>query len=502
MGLKSFILKPYARFMAKKVRDWSSRPIEVQENLLTELVENGKKTMFGQDHGFSEINNYEAFKKQVPIRDYEGLKTYIEKIKKGEANILWPGKPIYFAKTSGTTSGVKYIPITKDSLPNHVGSARNAVFCYIAETGNASFFDGRMIFLSGSPELEKTGGILTGRLSGIVNHEIPFYVKGNQLPSWETNCIEDWETKVGAIVEETYTENLTLIGGIPSWVQMYFEKLLEKTQAPNIAAMFPNLQLYVYGGVNYEPYRKKFEHALGRSVHTIETYPASEGFIAFQDSQKERGLLLQVNAGIFYEFIPAQEVFNENPTRLTLKDVELEKNYALVLNTNAGLWGYLIGDTVKFVSKNPYRIVVTGRTKHFISAFGEHVIAEEVEEALQYACEGLDVQVNEFHVAPMVNPAHGELPYHEWLIDFDKKPEDMENFRLKIDAALQKKNIYYADLIEGNILQPLKITTVKKNAFIEYMKKEGKLGGQNKVARLGDNRLVADSLEKEDSREK
>lgn len=483
--------------MAKKVRDWSSRPVEVQETLFTELIENGKKTLFGNDHGFNEIKNYETFKKQVPVRDYEGLKTYVEKIKNGEADVLWPGKPVYFAKTSGTTSGVKYIPITKDSLPNHVGSARNAVFCYIAETGNAAFFDGRMIFLSGSPELEKIGGILTGRLSGIVNHEIPFYVKRNQLPSWETNCIEDWETKVGAIVQETYTENLTLIGGIPSWVQMYFEKLLEKTNAPNISAMFPNLQLYVYGGVNYEPYRKKFEHALGKSVHTIETYPASEGFIAFQDSQKERGLLLQVNAGIFYEFIPANEVFNENPTRITLKDVELEKNYALVLNTNAGLWGYLIGDTVKFVSKNPYRIVVTGRTKHFISAFGEHVIAEEVEEALRCASEGLNVQVNEFHVAPMVNPANGELPYHEWLIDFDKKPEDMESFRLKIDAALQKKNIYYADLIEGNILQPLKITPVKKNAFIEYMKKEGKLGGQNKVARLGDNRLVADLLEKE-----
>jgi hypothetical protein len=392
---------------------------------------------------------------------------------------------------------VKYIPITKDSLPNHVGSARNAVFCYIEETGNAKFFDGRMIFLSGSPELEKVGGVLTGRLSGIVNHEIPVYVKKNQLPSWATNCIDDWETKVGAIVEETYREDLTLIGGIPSWVQMYFEKLQEKTGKSTIGELFPHLQLYVYGGVNYEPYRKKFENALGRSVDTIETYPASEGFIAFQDSQKEKGLLLQVNAGIFYEFIPANEVFSDNPTRVSLKDVELDKNYAIILNTNAGLWGYLIGDTIKFVSKDPFRIIVTGRTKHFISAFGEHVIAEEVEEALRIASEGLDVQVNEFHVAPMVNPTNGELPYHEWFIDFDQKPTDMDGFRLKIDAALQKKNIYYADLIEGKILQPLKITPVKKNAFIEYMKKEGKLGGQNKVARLGDNRKVADELERE-----
>lgn len=483
--------------MALRVKKWSARPVEIQYRIFNQLIHSAKNTLFGKDHGFENIKNYDDFKKLVPIRDYEGLKNYVEKIKQGEPDILWPGKPVYFAKTSGTTSGVKYIPITKDSLPNHVGSARNAVFCYIAETGNASFFDGRMIFLSGSPELEKVGGVLTGRLSGIVNHEIPFYVKRNQLPTWETNCIEDWEEKVGAIVEETYKEDLALIGGIPSWVQMYFEKLQEKTGKKTVSEIFPNLQLYVYGGVNYEPYRKKFEAALGRSVHSIEVYPASEGFIAFQDSQKEKGLLLMINAGIFYEFIPANEVFNENPTRLSLAEVELEKNYAIVLNTNAGLWGYLIGDTVKFVSTNPYRIVVTGRTKHFISAFGEHVIAEEVEDALRIASEGLDVQVNEFHVAPMVNPPSGELPYHEWFIDFEKKPADLDSFRKKIDEALQKKNIYYADLIEGNILQTLKITCVKKNAFIDYMKKEGKLGGQNKVARLADNRKVAEELEKE-----
>jgi hypothetical protein len=497
MGLKSAVIKPYAMLMAKKVRKWSSKPFEMQDAIFLNLLEQGKKTLFGKDHGFDQIHSYEDFKKHVPVKDYEGIKNYVEKIKQGELHVLWPGKPVYFAKTSGTTSGVKYIPITKDSLPNHVGSARNAVFCYIAETGNAAFFDGKMIFLSGSPELEKTGGVLTGRLSGIVNHEIPVYVKKNQLPSWETNCIEDWETKVAAIVEETCGQDLTLIGGIPSWVQMYFEKLQEKTGKQTIGEIFPHLQLYVYGGVNYEPYRRKFENALGRSVATIETYPASEGFIAFQDSQKEKGLLLQVNAGIFYEFIPANEVFSENPTRISLRDVDLEKNYAIVLNTNAGLWGYLIGDTVKFVSKEPYRIVVTGRTKHFISAFGEHVIAEEVEEALRIASEEEDVLVNEFHVAPMVNPPNGELPYHEWFIDFDKKPLDMKKFGLKVDMALQKKNIYYADLIEGKILQPLKITPVKKNAFLAYMKKEGKLGGQNKVARLGDNRKVADELEKE-----
>lgn len=494
MGFKSFILKPYARYMAGQVKKWSKNPLKIQENIFHELIRTGSNTAFGKDHRFDEIRSYEDFKTHVPVKDYEGIRSYIDRIVNGEENVLWKGKPVYFAKTSGTTSGIKYIPITKESVPNHVGSARNAVFCYIAETGDASFLDGRMIFLSGSPELDNTGGILTGRLSGIVNHQVPFYVKKNQLPTWKTNCIEDWETKVDAIVDETIHEDLTLIGGIPSWVQMYFDKLIEKSGRQTIAELYPNLKLYVYGGVNYEPYRKKIENTIGKKIATIETYPASEGFIAFQDTQTEPGLLLQVNAGIFYEFIPANEVFSENPSRLSLKDVETGVNYAIVLNTNAGLWGYLIGDTVKFVSTNPYRIIVTGRTKHFISAFGEHVIAEEVEDALRIASDGLDVEVVEFHVAPMVNPANDELPYHEWLMEFSKKPADMEAFRLKMDKALQEKNIYYADLIEGRILQPLKITVTQPGAFVTYMKSQGKLGGQNKVPRLADDRKIADQL--------
>jgi len=467
----------------------------MQEKIFRQLVETGRNTRFGKDHAFGEIGTYDDFKKRVPVRDYEGLRPYIDEIVKGGSDVLWKGRPAYFAKTSGTTSGIKYIPISRESLPNHVGSARNSVFCYIAETGNASFLDGRMIFLSGSPELDRTGDILTGRLSGIVNHQVPFYVKKNQLPSWKTNCIEDWEVKVDAIVEETYGEDLTLIGGIPSWVQMYFDKLQEKSGGKTIGEIFPKLQLYVYGGVNYGPYRQKIENTIGRKIATIETYPASEGFIAFQDSQYAEGLLLQVNAGIFYEFIPASEVFTANPRRLRLEEVETGVNYAIVLNTNAGLWGYLIGDTVKFVSKDPYRIVVTGRTKHFISAFGEHIIAEEVEEALRIAGEGENVEVIEFHVAPMVNPANGELPYHEWFMEFSRPPRDIESFRLKMDNALRQKNIYYADLIEGKILQPLKITITARDAFRNYMRAEGKLGGQNKVPRLADNRDIADKLQ-------
>ncbi len=471
-----------------------------QEFLFHKLINQAKKTVFGIEHGFSEITSHEEFVKRVPIRDYEKLIPYIERIKAGEKNVLWPGKPVYFAKSSGTTSGVKYIPLTKDSIPNHINSARNALLLYISENKYSEFVNGKMIFLSGSPVLENVNGILTGRLSGIVNHHIPKYLKGNQLPSYSTNCIEDWEQKVDAIVEETYNQNMTLISGIPPWVQMYFEKLLKKTGKKTIKEIFPNFNLLIYGGVNFEPYRSQLFKTIGEEINSIETYPASEGFIAYQDLQKEKaclpgrqGLLLNVDSGIFFEFIPPAEVFNNNPTRLTIKDIELDVNYALVINSNAGLWGYLIGDTVKFVSKNPYRIVVTGRIKHFISAFGEHVIAEEVEGALMELCNQVNIQVTEFTVAPQVNPKQG-LPYHEWLIEFAETPADTLSFSKKLDELMQVKNIYYKDLIAGKILEPLHLSILPKESFRNYMKSVGKLGGQNKVPRLTNDRILADSL--------
>lgn len=482
--------------MARKIRNQSFKAVEYQDLWMINLLQKAQDTNFGKDHDFASIKDYNDFKKNVPLIDYEGIRPYIQKVLEGEENVLWPGKPLYFAKTSGTTSGTKFIPITKDSIPNHVGSARDAVFMYINETGNASFFDGGMIFLSGSPILEKISGILTGRLSGIVNHQIPFYVKKNQLPSWKTNCIDDWEQKVQKIAQETMSKDMRLIGGIPPWVQMYFQELKNQTGKEKIIDIFPNLQLYVYGGANFEPYRKSIETEIGKKVDTIETYPASEGFIAFQDSQKEKGLLLLTNAGIFYEFVPANEIYLSNPTRISLKDVEIGVNYAIVLNTNAGLWGYVIGDTVRFVSKNPYRIVVTGRTKHFISAFGEHVIGEEVDFAIQKAQENSDAEVAEFHLAPQVSPQNNELPYHEWLIEFNKAPKDLDAFAAMLDQTMQDKNVYYKDLIQGKILQPLKITVLQNAAFIAFMKNKGKLGGQNKVPRLADNREIADELEK------
>lgn len=466
--------------------------LEDQEKIFQALLKTGAKTVFGADHRLAGVKTYDEFKNAVPIRDYEQYKPYIEQVKQGKHNVLWKGQPIYFAKTSGTTSGVKYIPITKDSISNHINTARNALLCYMAETGNHAFADGKMIFLSGSPELERVGGVPTGRLSGIVNHHIPQYLRKNQLPSYETNCIEEWETKLDRIVAETLKQDMTLISGIPPWMQMYFDRITAQTGKP-IKDVFPNFSVLVHGGVNFEPYKAKLFDTIGKKLDAIETFPASEGFFAFQDSQQAEGLLLNTNSGIFFEFVPAAEIFNPNPTRLSLKDVKPGENYALIINNNAGLWGYNIGDTVKFVSTNPYRLQVTGRIKHFISAFGEHVIGEEVEFSLMKAAEEEGVRITEFTVAPVIQQGDGKS-YHQWLVEFEKQPENMPAFALKVNENLRHKNIYYDDLITGNILAPLEIKTVRKNGFIDYMKSIGKLGGQNKVPRLSNDRKIADIL--------
>ena len=493
MGIRSVLAKPFAAYIASVTRKWSSQPGFYQQQTLQRLIGEAKSTVFGRDHHFIDIRNYDDFKKHVPIRDYEALKPYVEQVVEGKADILWKGKPAYFAKTSGTTSGTKYIPITKESLPNHFNSARDAVMAYVAETGKSKFLDGNIIFLSGSPELDEIAGIKTGRLSGISNHQVPAILKTNQKPSYKTNCIEDWEEKLERIIDETIDANMTLISGIPPWVQMYFDRIQART-GKKIKDVFPNFEMFVYGGVNFEPYRAKLEESMGKKVPSIETYPASEGFLAYQNSQTDPGLLLLLNTGIFFEFIPTEEYFNENPTRLSIEEVELGKNYAVIINSNAGLWGYSIGDTIKFISKNPYKILVTGRIKHFISAFGEHVIGEEVERAMKLTIEKFpEVALVEFTVAPQVTASSG-LPHHEWFIEFASAPRDMEKFSLELDNQMREQNVYYDDLITGNILRTLKITSLNKNAFIEYMKSQGKLGGQNKVPRLSNDRTIAGAL--------
>jgi hypothetical protein len=442
----------------------------------------------------------------MPVITYEDIQPFIERVSNGEENILWPGLPIYFAKTSGTTSGTKYIPISRNSISNHIDSTRNALLMYMHRSRNFAFADHHMIFLQGSPVLDAKGIIPAGRLSGIVAHHVPPYLQRNRMPSWETNCIEEWETKVDAIVGETLQKRMSLISGIPSWLRMYFEKLVERAGKP-VGEIFPDFSLLVYGGLNFEPYRNAFDQLIGKQVDTVELYPASEGFIAYQDLGPGEGLLLNVNSGIFYEFIPADKAHEEDPPRIPLEDVETGKDYAIVLTTNAGLWAYNLGDLVRFVTKDPYRLVVTGRVSQFLSAFGEHVIASEVEGALAEVCQATGVQVDEFHVAPMVNPPDGGLPYHQWIMEIGSivgpvktqnfaslQAQAMHPFGAQLDQSMRRRNPYYDDLIAGHVLQPLKIVAVRKGSFQKYLASVGKLGGQNKVPHLADGREIADAI--------
>ncbi|HET8803986.1 MAG TPA: GH3 auxin-responsive promoter family protein [Aequorivita sp.] len=493
MSLKSFGAKIFAKIIVNRIQKWAAKPVETQRKVFEKLISQAKNTAFGKDHDFQNIHSFEDFATQVPVRDYEDLKLYVDRVVAGEENVLWPRKPLYFAKTSGTTSGAKYIPLTKESMPYHIEAARNAILCYINETEKANFVDGKMIFLQGSPEMQEKNGIKIGRLSGIVAHYVPAYLQKNRLPSLETNCIDDWETKVDAIVEETKNENMTVISGIPSWVQMYFEKL-QKNTGKKVGDLFKNFNLFIYGGVNFEPYRAKFENLIGRKVDSIELFPASEGFFAFQDSQKEKGMLLLLNAGIFYEFIEASTFFDENAKRLTIGEVKIEVNYVMIISTNAGLWAYNLGDTVQFTSTKPYRLIVSGRIKHFISAFGEHVIGKEVEEAMNKAISKFNFSITEFTVAPQITPSNENLPYHEWLVEFDTVPENLIKVTQFLDEEMQQQNSYYQDLIQGKVLQPLKIIPLIQDSFQDYMKSEGKLGGQNKMPRLSNDRKIAETL--------
>ena len=378
-------------------------------------------------------------------------------------------------------------------MPHHIKSSRNALLFYINKTGKTDFLNGKTIFIQGSPVLESINGIKTGRLSGIVAHYVSSYLRSNNMPSWETNCIEDWEQKVDSICEETLNENMTVIGGIPSWVQMYFEKLITKSGNKNLSEIFQNFSLFIFGGVNYEPYKKNFNKLIGKKIDSIEYFPASEGFFAYQNEQDDKALLLQYDSGIFYEFIKLKEFESNKAVRHDLSTVETGVNYVMIVSTNAGLWAYNTGDTIVFTSLVPPKILVTGRYKHFISAFGEHVIASEVEQSLAETSNFFNVIISEFTVAPKLENA-GNLPCHEWCIEVEKGDFNMEEFSKSLNSAVCNKNIYYRDLIEGKVLKELEIVVVKKGAFKNYMKAKGKLGGQNKIPRLSNNRELIEAV--------
>ncbi len=493
MGIKSTTVRLLAPLISKGVYALHQTAEKQQLKTFQELLKNGRKSAYGHQQHFSEVTSYSEFREAAPSIAYEQLIPFIERIAGGEKDVLWPGKPDYFCKSSGTTAGVKYIPATGIQINAMIRAARNSLMMYVAETGHAGFFDRGMIFLQGSPVLEKHGLIPAGRLSGIVYHHVPAWLNRNRLPSYSTNIIEDWETKVDAIVEESMKRDMGLISGIPPWLIMYFEKLLEKSGKSDIRALFPNFSLLAYGGVQYAPYRKRMEALMGSSIPSLETYPASEGFIAWQDRQDEEGLLLNLDAGIFYEFVRAEEAGMPGAKRIPLCEVQKGVNYALLLSTNAGLWAYEIGDTLRFVSLNPYRILVTGRVKHFLSAFGEHVIAEEVEAAMTRAIQSCGGELSEFTVAPLVANGHG-ASRHEWLAEFSRMPASPEDFTAVLDRELQKRNIYYRDLREGHLLAMPLLQILETGSFNRYMKEEGKLGGQNKLPRLTNNRKIAERL--------
>lgn len=493
MGMRATLGKPLAKLIAGSIERNAARATETQNYWFKKLVATAKQTRFGREHGFAQIKSYADFKKHVPIRDYEAMQPFTDALLRGESNVLWPGKPLYFAKTSGTTSGTKYIPITKASISNHFNSARNSVMLYVNETGNTAFMDGKLVYLSGSPVLKTRAGILSGRLSGIANHHIPAFWRVNQLPTYTTNCIEEWENKLDAIVQETIGQDVRLISGIPPWIQMYFDKINE-VSGKTVHEVFPNFSLLVHGGVNFEPYRAKLENSVGKHIDTVETFPASEGFIAYQYRQQAEGLLLNTHSGIFFEFVPVSELNSAQPIRHSLAEIETGVNYATILSSNAGLWAYNLGDTVTFTSRKPPLLQVTGRVKHYISAFGEHVISQEVEQALLQVANKEGVKIVEFTVAPKIQQSGKDKSYHEWLVEFDEPPLNLPQFTKLVDTLMQEKNTYYADLIKGNVLQPLKIVPLRAGSFIRYMKSVGKLGGQNKVPRLSNNRQLADAL--------
>jgi len=463
-----------------------SEAIIKQKKILNELLENSKNTRFGEDHNFRNINNYEDFKSSVPIRDYEGFRGYIEKIKNGEKNVTWIDKPLYLAKTSGTTSGTKFIPITKESLPNHINTAKHLLYDYFKKKKKIKPFLGKVMFLSGTPNLDEENGIKIGRLSGIVNHHKPFFLKNRSLPSTETNQIDSWEEKINNIVEETLGQDLRVIGGIPPWIQMYFDVLIERT-GKKVSEIFPNLELLCHGGVNFQPYKTNLFNSIGRAVDTLETFPASEGFFAYQDDLYSDDLLLQVNSGIFFEFVELKELKKEKPKRISIEEIKLDTNYAMVITSNAGLWSYDIGDTIKFTNTNPLKIKVSGRTKQYVSAFGEHVIVDEVEKSLKKTCEKFkDVEIVEYTVGPRIMNQKSKS-HHEWFIEFKSPPSRIKDFEIELDLNMKNLNIYYRDLRKDKILSRLKITKAKKKSFINFMKSIGKLGGQNKVPRLSNN---------------
>jgi GH3 auxin-responsive promoter len=485
MSIKSWFFYQFSKWKVRKEYNLQTKSEHVQLAFLLNHIKENKNTEFGKAHRFELISDYENYCQNIPLRHYEDFLPYIDKIKAGENNILTKVKPLYLLMTSGTTAGTKYIPISKSGIKHQIGAAMKLLCFHSYHQRNGDFMNYKMLFLQGSPELNHEYKIPTARLSGVVYHHIPKFFQRNKLPKYETNIIENWQEKVDQIVAETYSQDMGIMGGIPPWCIQYFEKLIEKKKVKNLKSLFPNLSIYIYGGLDFSSYREKMTQLLGDKVACLQTFPASEGFFGIQDLPDSDDMLLLINQGVFYEFI---ENYNEeNPQTIALSGVKLNISYELVITNDSGLYRYRMGDLVQLTSLNPYRIKVVGRTSQYISAFGEHVIGYEIERVMEAAIKEFNLVVEDYHVCPNVAAKH-----YEWYIEFNEKPKVNDEKLVEfLDKKLVEINKYYAHLINGNIINSSKTIELKNGSFANLRSKLGKEGGQNKVIRLANNQKFA-----------
>ena len=472
-------------------------PVDVQEELLLKLINTAKNTKFGIENDFSTLKSYSEFSKKVPIQKYETFEPLIERCRKGEQNLFWPTPIKWFAKSSGTTNAKsKFIPVSEDALEYcHIKAGKDMLCLYINNNPKTQLFTGKGLRLGGSSEVYQDNGSYFGDLSAIITENLPFWADFSSAPSQKVALMAEWETKMEAIVNETIKENITSLVGVPSWMLVLLNRVLEKTGKANILEVWPNLEVYFHGGVNFNPYREQYKKLIPKAdFKYYEIYNASEGFFAIQDRNGSKELLLMLDYGIFYEFIPMDQYAGEDSEAIPLSKVKEGVNYAILITTNGGLWRYLIGDTIKFTATNPYRIKITGRTKHHINVFGEELIIENAEEALQLACKKTNALISEYTVGPIFMEGK-EKGGHEWIIEFIKKPKDIDSFTQILDNALKSINSdYEAKRYLNMTLMMPKVHLAKKGLFYNWLKKKGKLGGQHKVPRLSNSRAFVEEL--------
>jgi hypothetical protein len=477
-------------------------PHEVQEELRLSLIDTAKNTEFGRAYDFNSIKNSKDFSERIPIHSYEALEPYIKRMRSGEENILWPTEIKWFAKSSGTTNNKsKFIPVSEEAIEDcHYKGGKDLLSIYCNNYPVKNVFEGKTLMLGGSHEISPLSDSMhEGDLSAIIVENLPFWVQYQQSPDKEIALMSEWEKKIDLMTEQAINEDISSLSGVPSWTLVFANKVLEKTGKSNLQEVWPNFELYMHGGINFEPYRKSFKKLFPKGVNYLETYNASEGFFGVQDQPNKKDMLLMLDYGIYYEFLPFTKELDKNAKTLSLSEVELHTDYALIISTNAGLWRYSIGDTIQFTQKKPYRFIISGRTKHHINAFGEELMIHNAEKALQQACKLTNTEVSEYTAAPM-HLAEGQKAYHEWIIEFKEAPKDLSNFIYHFDNALKSTNSdYEAKRYKNMVLEEPRIHIAAKGLFFKWMKQKGKLGGQNKVPRLSNSREYLDELIKMNS---